>query len=133
MVKSELEIFVRNPYPQGWGIFDYERNRMVTPAIEKIREVERDCSEKIKQAQLQAEAIVQDALKKKKEMVFQAREETQKAMAELANRAGEDARKESQEIAEREREEIEKLRQKVGPRLPKALSRVLQQMGIRLK
>jgi len=106
---------------------------MVTPAIEKIREVERDCSEKIKQAQLQAEAIVQDALKKKKEMVFQAREKTQKAMAELANRAEEDALKESQEIAAREREEIEKLREKVRPRLPKALSRVLQQMGIGLK
>lgn len=107
--------------------------KMVTPAIEKIREVERDCQEKVKQAHLQAEAIVQDSLKRKKELIARAREETQKAMEELATRAEEDARRESKKNAEREREEIEKLKEKVKPRFHKALSRVVHEIGIQLK
>jgi len=107
--------------------------KMVTPAIEKIRKVESDCQEKVKQAHFQAEAIVQDALKRKKELIARAREKTQKAMEELATRAEEDARRESKKIAEREREEIEKLKEKVKPRFHKALSRVVQEMGIPLK
>ncbi len=106
---------------------------MVTPAIEKIREVERDCQEKVKQAHLQGETIVQDALKRKKELIAGAREETQKAMEELATRAEEDAQRESKKIAGREREEIEKLKEKVKPRFPRALGRVVQEMGIQLK
>ena len=106
---------------------------MVTPAIEKIREVERDCREKVNQAHLQAEATVQDALKRKKELITKARGETQKAMEELDRRAEEDARRESKKIAEKEREEIEKLKEKVRPRFHRALGRILNEIGIQLK
>ena len=107
--------------------------KMVTPAIEKIREVERNCQQKVKQAHLQAEAVVQDALKRRKELIAQAREETQKAMKELATRAEEDARSQSKKIVEKEREEIDKLKEKVKPRLHRAVSRILQKIGIQLK
>lgn len=106
---------------------------MVTPAIEKIREVERECREKINQARLQAEAIVQDALKRKKELITKAREETQKAMEELAKRAEGDALRESNEILEKERKEIEKLKEKVKPRFHKAVDRILNELGVQLK
>lgn len=106
---------------------------MVTPAIEKIRELEKDCREKVNQAHLQAEAIVQDALKRKRELIAQARGETQKAMEELDRRAEEDARRESNEILEKEREEIEKLKEKVKPRFHRALGRILNEIGIQLK
>ena len=106
---------------------------MVTPAIEKIREVEKNCQQKIKQAHLQAEAVVQDALKRKKELIAQARKETQKAMKELATRAEEDARRQSKKIVEKEREEIDKLKEKVKPRFHRSLSRILREIGIQLK
>ena len=76
---------------------------MVTPAIKKIKEVEKDCQKKIEQAHLQAEAIIQDALNRKIELIVQARKETQKTMEELAMQAEEDARRESKKIADIER------------------------------
>ncbi len=106
---------------------------MVTPAIKKIREMEKDCQKKVEQAHLQAEAIIQDALKRKIELIAQARKETQKTMEELATRAEEDARRESKKIADKEREEIKKLKEEVKPRFHKSLSRILQKMGIQLK
>ena len=106
---------------------------MVTPAIKKIREMEKDCQKKVEQAHLQAEAIIQDALKRKIELIAQARKETQKTMEELAMRAEEDARRESKKIADKEREEIKKLKEEVKPRFHKSLSRILQKMGIQLK
>jgi len=121
------------PCPQGWGIFDFKSNKMVTPSIEKIREVEKDCREKVNKAHLQAETIVENALKTKRELIAQAREETQKAMQELATRAEEDAQRESKKIAEKEREEIEKLREKVKGRFHRGVSRILHEIGIQLK
>jgi len=106
---------------------------MVSPAIHRIKEVEKECQQKLNQAQLEAEAMVQDALKRKKELVAKAREDTRKAMEELATRAEEDARRESKKIAGKEREEIEKLKEKVRPRLQKALSLILREIGIQLK
>lgn len=106
---------------------------MVTPAIEKIKEVEKSCQKKIEQAHLQAEAMIQDALKRKIELIAQARKETQKKMEKLAMRAEEDAQRESKKISDREREEIKKLREKVKPRFHKSLSRILQKTGIQLK
>ncbi|MFB0527125.1 MAG: hypothetical protein ACETVO_06625 [bacterium] len=106
---------------------------MVTPAIKKIREVEKDCQEKLRQARLRAETIIQDALKRKIELIAQARKETQKRMEQMAMRAEEDARRESKKIADREKEEIEKLKEKVKPRFPRSLSLILKEMGIQLK
>ena len=106
---------------------------MVTPSIKKIREVEKDCQKKLEQAHLQAEAIIQDALNRKIELIVQARKETQKTMEELARQAEEDARRESKKIADKEREEIKKLKEKVKPRFHKSLSRILREMGIQLK
>ena len=106
---------------------------MVTPAIEKIKKVEKDCRQRVNQAHLEAEAIVQDALKRKVELIAQAREETHKAMEELATRAEENARRESKKIAGKEIEEIEKLKGKVKPRFHKALKRILREIGIQLK
>ena len=106
---------------------------MVTPAIKKIKEVEKNCQKKLEQARLQTEAIIQDALKRKIELIAQARKETQKTMEELARRAEEDARGESKKIADKEKEKIKKLKEKVKPRFHKALSRVLKEMGIQLK
>ena len=106
---------------------------MVTPAIKKIKEVEKDCQKKLNEAHLQAEAMIQGALKRKIELIAQARKETQKRMEELAMRAEEDARRESKKISDNEREEINKLRESVKPRFHKSLSRILQEMGIQLK
>ena len=106
---------------------------MVTPTIKKIKEVEKNCQKKLEQARLQTEAIIQDALKRKIELITQARKETQKTMEELARQAEEDARRESKKIADKEREEIKKLKEKVNPRFHKSLSRVLKEMGIQLK
>ena len=106
---------------------------MVTPAIKKIKEVEKDCQKKIEQAHLQAEAIIQDALNRKIELIVQARKETQKTMEELARRAEEDARIESKKIADKEKEKIKKLKEKVKPHFHKSLSRALKEMGIQLK
>ncbi len=106
---------------------------MVTPAINKIKEVEKDCQKKLNEAHLQAEAMIQAALKRKIELIAQARKETQKRMEELAMSAEEDARRESKKISDKEREEINKLREKVKPRFHKSLSRILQEMGIQLK
>jgi len=106
---------------------------MVSPAIDKIKEVERDCQQKVDQAHHDAEAIVQGALKKKKELIAQVREKTSKAMEELATRAEENARIESKKIKDRERKEIEELKEKVKPVLNRALSRILREIGIQLK
>lgn len=106
---------------------------MVTPSIKKIREVEKDCQKKLEQAHLQAEAIIQDALNRKIELIAQARKETQKTMEELARQAEEDARGESKKIADKEKEKIKKLKEKVKPRFHKSLSRILREMGIQLK
>ncbi len=106
---------------------------MVRPAIEKIKEVEKDCQQKINQARLEAEAIVQGALKKKKELIAEAREKTSRAMEELATRAEENARMESKKINAREKEEIEELKEKLKPVLHRALSRILGEIGIQLK
>ena len=106
---------------------------MVTPAIKKIREVEKDCQKKLEQAHFQAEAIIQDALNRKIELIAQARKETQETMEELARRAEEDARRESKKIADKEKEKIKKLKEKVKPRFHKSLSRILKEMGIQLK
>jgi vacuolar-type H+-ATPase subunit H len=106
---------------------------MVTPAIKKIKEVEKDCQQKLRQAHLQAEAIIQDTLKRKIELIAQARKETQKTMEELARRAEEDAQRESKKIADREREEINKLKEKVKPLFHKSLNRIFREMGIQLK
>jgi vacuolar-type H+-ATPase subunit H len=106
---------------------------MVTPSIKKIREVEKDCQKKLEQAHLQAEAIIQDALNRKIELIVQARKETQKTMEELARQAEEDARGESKKIADKEKEKIKKLKKKVKPRFHKSLSRILREMGIQLK
>jgi len=106
---------------------------MVTPAIKKIKEVEKDCQKKLNEAHLQAEAMIQAALKRKIELIAQARKETQKRMEELAMRAEDDARRESKKIADKEREEINKLRESVNPLFHKSLSRILQEMGIQLK
>lgn len=114
-------------------LFNFKLNKMVTPSIKKIREVEKDCQEKLEQAHLQVEAIIQDALKRKIELIAQARKETQETMEELARRAEEDARRESKKIADKEKEEIKKLKEKVKPRFHKSLSRVLKELGIQLK
>lgn len=106
---------------------------MVTPAIKKIKEVEKDCQKKLEQAHLQAEAIIQDALNRKIELITQARKETQKTMEKLAMQAEEDARGESKKIADKEKEKIKKLKEKVKPRFHKSLSRILKEMGIQLK
>jgi len=106
---------------------------MVSPAIDKIKEVEKDCQQKIDQAHLEAEAVVQGALKKKRELIAEAREKTRKAMEELATRAEENARTETKKIAVKEREEIDELKEKVKPRLHRALSRILREIGIQLK
>ncbi len=106
---------------------------MVTLAIKKIREVEKDCQKKLEQAHLQTEAIIQDALNRKIELIVQARKETQKTMEELARQAEEDARKESKKIADKEKEKIKKLKEKMKPRFHKSLSRILKEMGIQLK
>ena len=106
---------------------------MVTPAIKKIKEVEKDCQKELNEAHLRAEAMIQGALQRKTELIAQARKETQKRMEELAMRAEEDARKESKKISDKEREEINKLRESVKPRFHKSLSRILQEMGIQLK
>lgn len=106
---------------------------MVTPAIKKIKQVEKDCQKKLSEAHLQAEAIIQDALKRKIELMAQARKDTQKRMEELARQAEEDARRESKKIVDREKEEIRKLEEKMRPRFHKSLSRILQEIGIQLK
>lgn len=106
---------------------------MVTPAIKKIKEVEKDCQKKLNEAHLRAEAMVQAALQRKTELIAQARKETQKRMEELAKRAEEDARRESKKISDKEKEEINKLRESVKPRFRKSLGRILQEMGIQLK
>lgn len=106
---------------------------MVTPAIKKIKEVEKDCQKKLNEAHLRAEVMIQGALKRKIELIAQARKDTQKRMEELAMRAEEDARRESKKISDKEREEINKLTEKVKPRFHKSLSRILQEMGIQLK
>lgn len=106
---------------------------MVTPAIKKIKEVEKNCQKKLEQARLQTEAIIQDALNRKIELIVQARKGTQKTMEELARQAEEDARRESKKIADREKEKIKKLKEKVKPRFHKSLSRILKEMGIQLK
>ncbi|MQY53081.1 MAG: hypothetical protein GH154_01595 [Firmicutes bacterium] len=106
---------------------------MVTPAIKKIREVEKDCQKKLEQARLQTEAIIQDALNRKIELITQARKETQETMEELARQAEEDARRESKKIADKEKEEIKKLKKKVKPLFHKSLSRILREMRIQLK
>ena len=108
-------------------------NKMVTQAIKKIKEVEKNCQKKLEQARLQTEAIIQDALNRKIELIVQARKETQKTMEELARQAEEDARRESKKIADKEKEEIKKLKEKVKPRFHKSLSRILREMGIQLK
>ena len=95
--------------------------------------MEKDCQKKLNEAHLQAEAMIQGALKRKIELIAQARKETQKRMEELAMRAEEDARRESKKISDKEREEINKLRESVKPRFHKSLSRILQEMGIQLK
>jgi len=81
---------------------------MVTPAIKKIKEVEKDCQKKLEQARLQTETIIQDALKRKIELITQARKETQKTMEKLAMQVEEDARRESKKIADKEKEKIKK-------------------------
>jgi len=106
---------------------------MVTPAIKKIKEVEKDCQKKLNEAHLRAETMIQDALQRKIELIAQARKETQKRMEELAKRSEEDARRESKKISDKEREEINKLRESVKPRFHKSLSRILKEMGIQLK
>ncbi len=106
---------------------------MVTPAIKKIKEVEKDCQKKLNEAHLRSEAMVQAAFQRKTELIARARKETQNRMEELAKRAQEDARRESKKISDREKEEINKLRESVKSRFPKSLRRIFQEMGIKAK
>ncbi|NIM02641.1 hypothetical protein GTN66_00585 [bacterium] len=106
---------------------------MVNLAIKRIKQVEKDCQKKLSDAHLQAEAIIQNALKRKIELIAQARKETEKRMEELARRAEEDARRESKKIVDREKEEIRNLEEKMKPRVHKSLSRILKEIGIQLK